>query len=243
MTRVLGDAQAAANERLDNAIKNQALQEYRASIDPDIVEALRYSATELVGTEVPSIRRGAQPGEKTRILDSSQARDYIEGAGKLIERGVEDLVNSKQQELKPLRSVIQESFLLFQNNPDIVEGSATFDPELAKRFVKLAASFEFQHQGKTIGYQGNVQPMLNELRTRLASERGASGERVNQQRAEQQRQVAAGQPRTPQGQFQTPQAGIPSTTGMSAAPGEDEDYGAFWQATGAAHLRRGVIPL
>lgn len=180
------------------------------------------------------------------IRDGQQARDYIEGASKLIERGVEDLVGTKNRELQPLRSVIQESFLLFQNNPDIVEGSKTFDKELATRFASMAQSFAFIHNGQTIGYQGNVQPMLNELRTNLAKERGASGERVNAaQRAEQQRQVAAQQQRQPNGQFQgqQPQAGIPSTQGMSADKGEDDDYGAFWQASGAAHLRRGVTPL
>jgi len=249
VTRILGEAQSAANERLDGAIRNQALQEYRSSINPDLLDALRYSPTELVGTEVPSIQRGAQPGQKMRITDSTQARQYIEDASKLIERGVDDLVGQKNQELKPLRSVIQESFLLFSNNPDIVEGSKTFDKELATRFASMASAFAFIHNGQTIGYQGNVQPMLNELRANLAKERGASGERVSQeQRAEAQRQVAAGQARTPGGQFQAPQgqqpqAGIPSTQGFTPADGDAEEYGAFWQASGVNHLRRGITPI
>jgi hypothetical protein len=222
---------------MDEAIRLQAREEFRGSIDKEFLDALEMSPLELAGTEVPSIRRGAQPGEKMRLLDTQMARDWQESVNKIIERGENDLVKTRTTELKPMLSTIQESFLLLQNNPDLIIGAAEFDRELAERFERAAKTYEVKSQGKVIGYGVNVQPLINEIRAGLSKERGVSSEKAQQQRVEAARAQAAGQARTPQGQFTNPaapapQVGVQGKQGAVTAGKDDEDYSTFWAGVG-----------
>ncbi|QNN98097.1 hypothetical protein SEA_FEDE_49 [Microbacterium phage Fede] len=224
-------ASGAIADRMEAQFKADAFKEIQNEIDEKFIEGLQLRPMQMVGMEVPSLRNGAPPEEKMKILDSQMAKDWQETVKGLIEDAVEDKVQTRQDQLRPMLSVIQDSVALGQNNPDLIPNTRGFDLELATRFVKLAKAYEVRTAKGVIGYGVNVQPLINELRSTLATERGANGEQQKQEaRAVQQRQQAAAQPRTESGQFDAPQAGIPSKTGMSGEPAED--YSTFWSATG-----------
>lgn len=231
MTPLLATASEAINERMQQSFKAQAFQEVQSEIDSEFIVNLKMRPMQLVGMEVPSVRPGAPASEKVRILDTQMARDWQETVTGLIEDEIEDKVRQKAEEVRPMTSVIQESVLLFQNNPDLIIGTKGFDRELAERFVRLAKAYEVKTAQGTLGYGVNVQPLINEIRADLAKERGADGART-EARTEQQRQQALSQPRTEGGQFDAPQAGISSKSGMSGEPADD--YSTFWAASGLA---------
>ena len=225
------EASAKITERMENQFKSQAFKELEDELDPQFIDTLRLRPMQMVGMEVPSLTPGASPDAKIKILDSQMARDWQEAVSGLIEDEVQAKVRTRQDELRPMTSVIQESILLGQNNPDLIPGTKGFDKELAARFVKFAKAYEVKTAKGVIGYGVNVQPLINELRAGLAKERGVTGERSSQEaRLEQQRQQAAAQARNGQGQFEAPQAGITSKAGMSGAP--PEDYSQFWKSSG-----------
>lgn len=128
----LGPASTATNERMVGAFRNAAIQEFQAEIDPKFTEALRYLPMQMVGMEVPSIAANAKPGEMTRLTDSESARKWQETVNTLIDRQIDSMVAEKVDEARPMTSIIQESFLMFQNNHDLVPGTKQFDPELAR---------------------------------------------------------------------------------------------------------------
>lgn len=231
MIPAFATAGAEITKRLEAQFQSQAFQELRGEINEAYLDGLRLRPLQMVGMEVPSIRPDAKDGEMMKILDSQMARDWQEAVTGLIEDEVKDKVAQRQDQLRPMLSVIHDSIQLGQNNPDLIPGTKGFDLELATRFVKLAKAYEVKSAQGVIGYQVNVQPLINELRAGLAQERGASGERQKQDaRVVQQREKAAAQPRTEGGQFDNPQAGISSKSGMSGGPADD--YSAFWSATG-----------
>lgn len=231
VTPLFGAAFESIGTRMEATFKAQAFQELESEIDEQFLTALRQPAMRLVGQEVPSVRLGAPADEMTKILDTQMARDWQQTVASIIEDEVNDKVQQKVDAVRPMTSVIQESALLFQNNPDLIIGTKGFDPELAERFTRLASAYEVKTAKGVIGYGVNVQPLINELRAGLSKERGASGARA-EDRAVAQRAAAAAQPRTEGGQFDSPQAGISSKSGMSGEPGDD--YSAFWSATGLA---------
>ncbi|WZB39206.1 hypothetical protein SEA_JORDANFARM_52 [Microbacterium phage JordanFarm] len=224
-------ASAAITERLEKTFKAQAFQELQSEIDPKFVEALQLRPMQMVGMEVPSVRRGAGKDEMMKILDSNMAREWQETVNGLIEDEIDDKVKTKTEEARGMTSVIQSSILLGQNNPDLIPGTKGFNPELAARFVKFAKAYEVRTANGVIGYQVDVQPLVNELREAIAAERGAGdANKKNEERAAQQRAQAAAQPRTTEGKFDAPQAGIKSTAGMAGEP--EESFGDFWRAAG-----------
>ena len=231
VTPLFGAAFDSINTRMESTFKAQAFQELESEIDEQFLTALRQPAMRLVGQEVPSVRLGAPADEMTKILDTQMARDWQQTVASIIEEEVNDKVQQKIDTVRPMTSVIQESALLFQNNPDLIIGTKGFDSELAERFTRLAQAYEVKTAKGVIGYGVNVQPLINELRSGLSKERGASGARA-EDRVVAQRAAAAAQPRTESGKFDSPQAGISSKSGMSGDPGDD--YSAFWSATGLA---------
>ena len=230
LTEVFDNSLSSINSKMEEAVRATATREVYESIDKEFSEALEFHPMELVGQEVPDVRRGAAQGAKIRINDSAQARDWQDAVQQIIKREVDSEVQKKTEDLKPMMSVVQGSVQLFRNNPDIVPGSKNFDKELATRFARAAATYEVKAGAKRIGWHGDAQPLLNELRSNLAKERGATGAR-QEERAAQQRAKAAEQPRTTEGRFDAPQAGVQSKSGMSGAS-DEEDYSTFWSATG-----------
>ncbi|QPL14201.1 hypothetical protein SEA_ATRAXI_47 [Microbacterium phage Atraxi] len=222
-------AGAKITERMENTFKAQAMQELQTEIDEVFIKGLRLRPMQMVGLELPSLREGAKPDEKIKILDSQMARDWQETVTGLLEDEIADKVQQKTEEVRSMTSVIQESILLGQNNPDLIPGTAGFDKELAERFTKIAKAYEVKTAKGVIGYAVNVQPLINELRSGLATERGAStANKANEERAAQQRAKAAAQPRTEEGKFDQPQAGIQSKSGQSGKV--EEGYDHFWSA-------------
>lgn len=229
ISTALGSANEKVSERLETAVLGQVTREVYDSIDKEFHEVMRLSPFEIVGSEVPDLRRGAQEGSKIKLRDSAEAREYQDSLKNIVQRQVDDQKQQKLSELKPMMSMVQGSVMLFQNNPDLVPGSAKFDVELATRFTRMAKAYEQRGpNGKLLGYAVNVQPMINELRSGLNSERGAQG----QQRSEQQRQAAANQPRTEQGRFDSPQGGIMSKSNAQGGGGAEEEFSTFWSAVG-----------
>ncbi|QJD52956.1 hypothetical protein SEA_PHEDRO_49 [Microbacterium phage Phedro] len=222
-------AGAKITERMENTFKAQAMQELQTEIDEVFINGLKLRPMQMVGLELPSLRQGAGKDEKVKILDSQMARDWQETVTGLLEDEIADKVQQKTEEVRSMTSVIQESILLGQNNPDLIPGTVGFDKELAERFTKIAKAYEVKTQKGVIGYAVNVQPLINELRSSLAAERGAtSANKQNEERAAQQRAKAAAQPRTEEGKFDQPQAGIQSKSGQSGKV--EEGYDHFWSA-------------
>ena len=203
--------------------RNSAAQEVQQSIDPRYFEALQSHPRMLVGTEVPSLK-----GEgMERLKDTQDAREWQEATASLLTNEINSLASSKADSVRPMMSVIQESVLMFQNNPDLVPGTSAYDEDLAAVFTEIAQAYELRVNGKLYGYQVPVQPLINQIRQALAEERGAAG-------VPTPAPSAALQPRNAAGQFDSPQAGIASKAGMSG--GEGDDYSTFWGAVGMPNV-------
>jgi len=196
-------------------------------MDPNYLAAINMHPRMLIGQKVPSLREG---GGEDVIRDSADAKDWQDAAKTLLKQEVAGRVKTKIDNARPMLSVIQESILLFQNNSDLVPGTAEFDPELAKAFTDIASDYELRINGDLYGYEVNVQPLINKLRTQLATSRGAAGAQQQGQPTPRQQQVAQ-QPRTDGGQFDAPQAGIPPKAGSGGGSSED-DFTTFWQSVG-----------
>ncbi|AZV01811.1 hypothetical protein SEA_ARMAWEN_49 [Microbacterium phage ArMaWen] len=222
-------ARDKAFQQMDLSFRQAAISELQEEIEPEILEILQDVPARLAGQEVPSLARDAKPGDRIRLNDSRDAAQYQKDLSSIVEKMVKDRTTEKSNDARPMASVIQESFLLFENNPDLIPNTKGFDKELATRFVEIAAPYATKINGKTIGYAVNVQPLINSLRADIAKQRGANGVTAAQQRAEQQRQAAAAQERDAEGKFQ-PQAGVLSKSGNQGEAADD--YSAFWGASG-----------
>jgi hypothetical protein len=205
------------------------MDELRGKVDPKYFEALDKHPYRLVGQKVPGLAPGAPD---ITLRDSQEAKDWQEATAQLLKEEADSIVKSRQQEIAPLMGVIQDSVMLFSNNPDLIPNTKQFNPELAKRVMTIAESYQYKINGKLIGFQTNLQPIINSIRADLASSQ-ALGQDA-QARQEQQRQQALNQQRTTTGQFTTdqpgPQAGIPSKAGMSGE--EEDDYSTYMAAMG-----------
>ena len=230
VTPLFAPARQEAFKRMEQSFRTAAINELQDEVNPEFIDALGVQPGQLVGNELPSIRIGAPKEEKFKPLDRQQAKQYQDDLREMIESQVQARAQEKSEELRPMATVIQESFLLFENNPDLIKGTKGYDAELATRFAEIAQSYEVKVGGRVIGYQDiNVQPLINSLRADLAKQRGANGANAANARAEQQRQAAAQQERDDAGKFQGPQGGILSKAGNSGEAADD--YSAFWAAS------------
>lgn len=232
-----GDAGAAADARgvidaseLTDAWANistgfeqnqQALfeQDARAAVQaeyPKYFEALNMHPRQLIGQSVP--RADGKPGEET-LRDAADAESWQGAIKHALVGEIRERVARQQDELKPVFETVHASIDLFRNNADLIPGTKQFDKQLADEFAELAKAYELRSDGKLVGYSVPVQPMVNQLRTKLAASRAAAPAAPAAPTAQQQR--AAEQARTPGGQFDGPQAGISAKAGSSADPGEN----------------------
>jgi hypothetical protein len=228
-------ASQKASENMAAAFRQQAIQEFQAEVAPQFIDALKQHPMQLVGMEVPDVRHGAAQGAMMRIRDTAEAKDWQEATGQLINAELDDRVAQKQDGVRETVSIIQESYLLFQNNPDLIPGTKQFDPELGARFTEMAKDYEFRTGDKLYGYTVNVQPLVNSIRASLERERGANGQR-QEDRAAQQRAAAAAQQREDNGQFSAPQAGIPSTAQRGGEASDETDFSTFWSGVGMPNI-------
>lgn len=175
----------------------------------------------LVGEEVPSTKDDGTE----RLRDAQDARDWQEAVKHLLVQEIDARAGAKADELKDVFATVHSSIDLFRNNADLIPRTKQFDAELANEFATLVKDYELRSDGKLIGYSVPVQPMINQLRSQIASRRtaAAAGGRPPAAAAPSaQQQKVAEQPRTPQGQWTGPQGGISSKAGSSS----DGDEGA-----------------
>ena len=172
-------------------------------------DRLRVHPRTLVGQEVQSV---SGPG-KERLRDTEDAKQWQDAVKHLLAQEIEDRVATKLEELKPVYSTIHASIDLFRNNADLVPGTKQFDRELANEFAEMAKAYEQRVDGKLVGYTVPVQPIINQIRSKLATRRAAPPPATHSP-------GQPAQPRNDQGQW-APQGGITSKAGASA--GTDND--------------------
>lgn len=165
----------------------------------------------LVGQEVMSVTGNG----KERLRDSADAKEWQEAVKQLLVDEVARRTEQKQDETKGVFSTIHASIDLFRNNADMVPGGRQFDQELVERFFGMAKDYELRSNGKLIGFSVPVQPIINQLRSQLASERAAKSSESPAAPAAKAPHHSSEQARTSEGQW-APQAGISSKAGTSA---------------------------
>lgn len=181
-------------------------------------ERLNAHPRTLVGQEVQSLSGSG----KERLRDAADAREWQEAVKHLLVAEVESRAGARAEEYREVFSTVHSSIDLFRNNVDLIPGTKQFNRELANEFAALAKDYELRSNDKLIGYSVPVQPMINQLRTQLAS-RKAAATAPAPAAASPQQQRAAEQPRTPQGRWDGPQAGLSSKAGQS---GQTDDVAA-----------------
>jgi len=219
------------SERIEQSFRTAAMDSLREKADPRYFDLVDIHPRRLVGMKVPAL---SPNGEDILIRDTEDAKSWQEATKELINEEIDSQVKTRQQDVNPLMGVIQDSVMLFQNNPDLIPNTKQYDRDLAAKVMEVAESYAYKINGKLIGFQTNLQPIINSFRAQIAAQRGAQNQQQVQARQEQQRQQAQAQARTTTGQFAAdpgPQAGIESKAGMTG--GEDEeDFSSFFRAMG-----------
>ena len=227
----LSVASKQITERVEATYRAQARQEVMNDIEPRFLEVLKTPSRLLAGEQVPSLK---QKGQMETLRDSADAEDYKKTLQYLVDTEIDDLAQAKVNEIKPMMSVVQDSIQMFQSNPDLMPGTKQFDKELADQVAAVGKAYELRVDGKLYGYNVPMQPIINQLRTQLSTARGATGEQSAQAQREAQARRAAEQERNEAGQFQGPQGGIQSKSGMTGDSGED--WSTFWNGVGMPGL-------
>lgn len=211
-------------ELLHQSTLAEVQEEYKPYFD-----RLRQHPRTLVGTEVQSVN-----GKGKEVLrDAEDARQWQEAVKQLLVQDIERRVETKREDLKEAYATVHSSIDMFRNNADLVPGTKQFDKDLANEFVAMVKDFEIRNNGKLIGYSVPVQPIINQLRSKLVSSRAAAATPPPAPSAQQQR--AAAQPRSEDtGRWEGPQVGITSKAG-SSVEGDDAAAGlmdAFFRQNG-----------
>lgn len=205
---------------MTNDLEAAALAEVQGQYDK-YFEALRKHPRQLVGTEVQAVgREGTE-----RLRDAADAKDWQDAVKHELAAEIASRVEERRAELKPVLDTVHSTIELFQSNPDLIPKSRQFDKELADRFAALAGEYKQVVNDRFIGYTVPMQPIINQLRSQLSAERAAKAAPPAPPAPTPQQQRAAEQPRTPQGTWAGPQAGIPSKAGRSGASVDDPAAG------------------
>jgi len=193
--------------------------------------ALEQPARLLVGTKVP--RLDGQDGEET-LRDEADVNSWKEALRHVLVQEVQDRAGRTMDENRAFIQTVHASIDLFRNNADLIPGTPKFDKDLAERFTTLAAPYEVRVEDKLQGYSVPVQPLIEQLRAQLVTERAAAT--PNQPAdgatsgapapAEAGAAPAATAPASPpEGAPEPPQAGIQSKAGQAD---EREDFSTLW---------------
>lgn len=195
-------------------------------------DALEKHPRLLVGTEVPAIGK-----EGTEVLrDTADAKEWQDAVKSILVEDVRARATKAMDENSDFMATVHASVELFSNNVDLIPGTKEFDKDLADRFTELAEPYELRVDGKLQGYSVPVQPLVNQLRAKLAAERASLKPAAPAAAAAPtpQQQRAAEQARNSQGQFDAPQAGIPSKAGNGS---QTEDFSALFGTIGLPDFR------
>lgn len=185
----------------------------------------------LIGVEVPAI--GKEGMEVLR--DSNDAKDWQEAVKALLSDEIRARADAKFDERVGSLQTIHNSIDLFQNNKDMVPGTAEFDKELADNVMKFARPYmERDDKGKLLGFSIPIQPLVDQERQVLEDKRKAKPAAPAAQAAPGSTQKAAPAQRQAAPPH-TPQAGIRSKAGQS---GEDaDDFSTLFGTIGLPNLR------
>jgi hypothetical protein len=184
-------------------------------------EALEKHPRLLVGSQVPAIGR---EGTET-LRDTNDAREWQEAVKSILVDEIRSRATKSLDDNQQFLETVHASIKLFQDNPDLTPGSATFDKDLAERFVEMAKPYELRVNEKLQGYSIPVQPLINSVRSQLAAERAKATPPPAAEPPKVEKQDPPADP---------PQAGIPSKSGSSA---EVEDFSTLFGTIGLPNLR------
>lgn len=191
-------------------------------------EALEKHPRLLVGTQVPAI---GKEGFET-IQDTNDAREWQEAVKGLLVEEVRDRAGRALEADSTVLNTLHQSIELFQKNTDLIPGTKSFDVELANRFATLVKPYEHRVEGKLHGYSIPVQPIIDQLRAQVTSERAAAPVPPGTPASG----AAASKPAAPaKPAAEPPQAGISSQAGSA---GEDkEEFSTLFGTIGLPNLR------
>jgi hypothetical protein len=176
--------------------------------------------------EVPKLE-----GEGMETLrDANDAKDWQDAVKSLLVDEVNDRATKALEDNADFLQTVHASIELFQKNPDMIPGTAEFDVDLANQFAEIATPYELRVDGKLQGYSIPVQPIIEQLRTRLVAARAAPPQQAAGAPASTPAAPAAA--RRPAAE--PPQAGIPSKAGSSDAR---EDFSTLFGTIGLPDLQ------
>lgn len=211
----------ALEERTAQAYQTAALEEVQTE-HAQYFEALNKHPRLMVGQQVPVLE-----GEGMETLrDVNDAREWQEAVKSILVEEIKDRATTAMEENSDFLSTIHASIGLFQNNPDLVPGTAEFDVTLANRFAELATPYELRVEGKLQGYSIPVQPIIEQIRAQLVAERSLSAPATPAAGAAASSPAAPAAPRKP---VDPPQAGIQSKAGSGEAK---EDFSTLFGTIG-----------
>jgi hypothetical protein len=165
---VLGELSTKLEEKVTNEFLTAAIAEARED-HPKYFEALETHPRMLVGRQVP--RLDGQDGYEV-IRDAADAREWQDAVKQLLGDDVRDRASRAMDENAGYLQTLHASIELFQKNTDLVPGTTGFDRELADRFARLAKPYELRGEDQKLnGYSIPVQPIIDQLRSELVTER------------------------------------------------------------------------
>ena len=207
------------NERSDQQFRTLAVEELRGEIHPELLKSLDTHPRLLIGKRVV---KADGSGEEETLRDERDALSWQEATKTVIQREVNRRASALADNAKPVLTTVQRSLDVFRMNKDLVPGTKEYNPELARRFMSMTKSFQHEEKGTVLGWRVEVQGLIDQLRTDLATSAPVATPRQEQ---------AAAQPREEAtGRFEGPQAGLLSQQGSGKTSTED-DYSAFWSAS------------
>lgn len=219
-----GELSTALETRTTDGFRETAITEVREKF-PSYFDALSKAPRELIGAQVPKLS-----GEGMDTLrDSADAKDWQDSIKLALAREVEARVEKSLGENSGYLETLHQSIELFQNNADLIPGTAGFNQKLADRLTKLIKPYEVRVDGKLHGYSVPVQPLLNGLREELGKEAAPAAT-----------SPAAGAATTtttdtPAAEDDRPQAGITSKAGNSGAA--EEGFDTLFGTIGLSNIR------
>lgn len=169
----------------------------------------------LAGKQVPKLD-GSEGMETLR--DADHAKQWQEAVKHLLVEEVRDRTTKAIEGEREYLDTIHSSIKLFQDNNDLIPGTKDFDLELANRFATIAKPYEVRVDGKLNGYGIPVQPLIEQLRSQIASERAAktaAGAPATTPAPGAPAAPAGGGTGAPSQAPEPPQAGITSKAGSS----------------------------
>jgi hypothetical protein len=204
------------------SFKDDALDEVRKEF-PKHFEAIELHPRMLVGVEVPSTTgKGME-----RLKDSADAKEWQDATKQLLVEEVSSRATKAIEENSALFETAHASLELFQNNPDLVPGSATFDKELADAFVKMAQPYEMRVEGKLHGWSIPVQGLVNNIRAQVAADRAAKpAPKADEPKPDDDKTTE------PKPKEDPPQAGVVSKAGAAS---QEEDYSTLFGTIGKGY--------